>query len=116
MAKPKSSNRSIRLPDELWAWLAAEADRRQTSVNGLVGDFLIVARLKAEEAAADLVKPKPPGFKVKPIPSGPTHWPSGAALLPEHTADPGPSEPLKVSVQIGPIERKPGSLQKGPKK
>jgi hypothetical protein len=51
MAKPKSSNRSIRLTDEMWAWLAAEADRRQTSVNGLVGDFLMVARLKAEERA-----------------------------------------------------------------
>lgn len=52
MAKPKSSNRSIRLPDEMWTWLAAEAERRQNSVNGLVGEFLMVARLKAEERSA----------------------------------------------------------------
>ena len=66
MAKPKSSNRSVRLADEMWAWLAAEAERRQTSVNGLVGDLLLVARFNADERTATVAeKPKPPA-KAKP--------------------------------------------------
>lgn len=98
MVKPKSSNRSIRLPDEMWAWLAAESDLRQTSVNGLVGDFLMVARLKAEEARLappKPAKPKRPKFNEQAGPS-----------FNEQPAAP------KLNIQVGPVERKPGSLQK----
>jgi hypothetical protein len=44
MAKPPTSVRSIRLPDETWAWLSKEAERRTTTVNGLVA--ALVAELQ----------------------------------------------------------------------
>lgn len=65
MTKPPTSIRSIRLQTELWAWLAEEAGRRGATVNALVGDLLIEARLKAEEAKADPVKPKPKSAVIK---------------------------------------------------
>lgn len=43
MAKPPSSNRSIRLPDELWATIQADADARGESVNAVVGRHLRIA-------------------------------------------------------------------------
>lgn len=95
MAKPKSSNRSIRLPDEMWAWLAAEADRRQNSVNGLVGELLMVARLKADERAA--------GEMGTQRPAKPTR--AGSVPAPHSSAP-------KLAIPIGPVERKPGEMLK----
>lgn len=44
MSKPPTSVRSIRLPDETWAWLAFEAEKRRTTVNGLVAEGVALVR------------------------------------------------------------------------
>jgi hypothetical protein len=57
MTSKSSSVRSVRLQNDLWAWLEAEAARRSVSANGLISDLLEVGRLRAEEAKT---APKPP--------------------------------------------------------
>lgn len=49
MAKPPTSVRSIRLPDETWERLATEADKRGVKVNGLVADLVEVGLLRASD-------------------------------------------------------------------
>lgn len=52
MASNKSSVRSIRLPKEVWAQLAEEAQKRATNVNDVLHSFAIVGLLKAAEGRA----------------------------------------------------------------
>lgn len=67
MAKPKSSNRSIRLTDDAWAWLAGEAERRQNSVNGVVADLVADARDPAAQSIVVKPKPRAPTTEPQPI-------------------------------------------------
>lgn len=90
---PVTTNRSVRLQNDLWSWITEEAERRGVTVNGLIADLLMVARLKSEERAA-----------------GPTC--DDGPMLHVNTSAATP----KLNIQIGPIERKPGSMLKGPKK
>lgn len=39
-------------------------------------------------------------IEVQPLSPGPSVWPSGAVVLPEHTEDPGPSAPVRVHVPL----------------
>jgi hypothetical protein len=90
MVSKTSSVRSIRLPNDMWAWLAAEAERRGTTVNGLVSDLLEVGRLGVAERAAAPVKPAralkaaPPKVKAEPaklaVPFGPQPVAPGSRL------------------------------------
>lgn len=66
MVSKLSAVRSIRLQNSEWEWLTEEADRRETTVNGLVADLLMVGRLKAEEAGAAPVRPPSGGSSIKP--------------------------------------------------
>ena len=93
MVSTSSAVRSIRLQNSEWEWLTQEAARRETTVNGLVADLLMVGRLKAEEArAAPERRPAPKAVSEK---ASTTAAPSG--------------------VQFGPTPRKPGDLAKKPK-
>lgn len=103
MVSKSSAVRSIRLQNDIWEWLAAEAERRQTNVNGLVTDLLLVARLKAEEAKAKPVDVKAAHARVQ------KRYPKTLAALAESEAV---ATPPKFNIQIGPIERKPGSMLK----
>lgn len=44
MVSKSSAVRSIRLQNDLWAWLAEEAERRGVAVNALVSDLVLAAR------------------------------------------------------------------------
>lgn len=78
---PITSLRSIRLRNELWDWLKAEAERRSTTVNGLVADLLEVARLRAEEAKA-APNARSPEKDVKPRPAVKAPLTAREALVP----------------------------------
>lgn len=112
MVSKSSAVRSIRLQNDLWQWLSDEAERRGLAVNGLVSDLLEVGRLKAEEAK---VKPaaKPKDIKASHE-TIQKRFPKTLAKLAE--AEAAEVSPPKVSVQIGPVERKPGDLMKKGKK
>lgn len=74
-----------------------------------------------------------PRITVRHTPPGPTAWPSGAMVLPEHTEDPGPTAPLRKAAEpvnlnhssrkvqqttgrtFGPVRPVPGALLKGKK-
>lgn len=53
MPKPPSSNRSIRLPDELWGVIVADAEARGESVNATVGRHLRIAYAPKEKLTAE---------------------------------------------------------------
>ena len=105
MASTTSSVRSIRLPNAIWKQLAAEAAKRETTVNELMHSFAIVGLYKAAEgraAAANAEQTaKPLKTKAKPTPK---------AAAPETPANP-PKLDLPV---LGQFERKP--MQKTPKR
>lgn len=90
---PTSSNRSIYLPDEFWAWAEAEAKLQGLSVNGLVK--LAMRRLQAD---------------LHPLP---------AALPKLDTADRAKPDLAKIAkpaatagLQLGPRASAPGSRLK----
>lgn len=85
MPKPPTTVRSIRLQNDVWAWLAEEAARRETTVNGLVDDLIEVARLRVAERAA---APERAPVKPKPAPK------------------------VEAPATFGPVRRKPGELLK----
>lgn len=53
-------------------------------------------QLKAEAGSKD----KAAELAIMAYGAAPVAWPSGAAILPEHTEDLGPTAPLKVSVPL----------------
>lgn len=68
MAKPPTSVRSIRLPDALWAVLAADAARQGETINSLVAKAVVKAEMEPGEEVprlsptqinrlADMLKP-----------------------------------------------------------
>jgi hypothetical protein len=85
---PVTSTRSIRLKNDLWARLAAHAEKRGLTVNALV----------AEMVEAGLGGAKDAGVVIRRIPPQPTTWPSGAIIRPEHTEDPGLTLGVTVSL------------------
>lgn len=44
MAKPPTSTRTIRLPNDTWEWLKTQAPKRETTVNGLVAEAISVLK------------------------------------------------------------------------
>jgi hypothetical protein len=92
MASTTSSVRSVRLPNDVWAQLVTEAEKRGSTVNYLLHSFAIVGLLKAAEGRAVLAKPAEKGG-----------------------AEPAPSNPPKLNLPIlGQFERKP--MPKTPKR
>lgn len=67
MVSKSSAVRSIRLQNDLWSWLSEEAQRRGVTVNGLIGDLVLVARLKAAEVVTKPTQ-KPPKPVAKQAP------------------------------------------------
>ena len=93
MASTTSSVRSIRLPNAIWEQLAAEAAKRETTVNELMHSFAIVGLYKAAEGRAAAMEPP----------------------APRKAAAPKATETVRVAVPFaGSLERKP--MQKTPKR
>jgi hypothetical protein len=106
MVSKSSATRTIRLQNDLWSGLSAEAARRGVAVNGLVADLLEVGLLRSAEREATVA------LKVQRIPPGPKFWPSGALIEPHHTEDPAPKLTLGSSVTFGPQPPKYGARLK----
>lgn len=75
MVSSTSAVKSIRLQNDTWTQLAVEAEKRATTVNGLIADLVIVGLYRAAEAkAAAPVKPAvekagaPKAFRPHPKP------------------------------------------------
>lgn len=118
MAKPKSSNRSIRLPDDDWAWAAAEAERRQTSVNGVIAALVALAR-QPTYAERAMARVEAGGFTPQATPF--MEAAARGELKPQPKAkqkpkaEPAPSAKVSVSLPLaGTFKRPP--MQKGGKK
>ncbi len=79
MVQPKEPPLSFRPGDERRARIEAWANEHKVSRH-LAILTLIDAGLRALAA---------PALKVQHVPPEPVFWPSGAAVLPEHTEDPG---------------------------
>jgi len=56
MVSTTSSVRSVRLPNDIWAQLVAEAEKRETTVNQLLHSFAIVGLLKSAEGRAAVME------------------------------------------------------------
>lgn len=65
MVSKHSSVRSIRLQNEAWEWLAKEAERRGTTVNGVVAELVEREQFLPLKAARNS---GPDGMKVAPKP------------------------------------------------
>jgi hypothetical protein len=93
--------------------LKAEASRRKVTVNALVLRAIRkeIDQWSDDEVASMRAKLKRP-LTINRIPPRPSAWPSGAALLPEHTADPGPGARERFVRR----DTYPDWMRKGPKK
>lgn len=87
MASKSSAVHSVRVQNDLWEWLTAEAKRRGVTPNGLVCDLLLVGRLRADEArlAPKAEEPKRVA-KAKPAAASPKAAPFQSRLKGEWKA------------------------------
>lgn len=119
MAKPPTSTRTVRLTDELWATIKADAEARGEAVNAVIARHLRIAYAPKKltvECIMDETLASPLGAramaKLKRVPPSPRFWPSGALIEPHHTEDPAPKLTLGSSVTFGPRPSVAGSRLK----
>jgi hypothetical protein len=78
MRKPPSSVRSIRLRDDLWAWIAEDAEKRGLNANALVAE--LVERLRAENLKPADFRPTIERKAALDLPLGPQRVVPGSRL------------------------------------